>query len=489
MKDVKVRLDMRMIVPRLFLVAIFVYLAFVHSHGFIPHDEGVLIQAGNRMMQGEVPYRDFQIVYNPGSIYANWLAFTFFGKNILASRVVAMINSMAMMGIIMWAGKRTGTHKLIIGGIILSYVVWGPGHINFVWPVMFCITFGLLAVTFLWMGAVKTGRWRYWFWAGVASAGVFIFKQNFGLAILLDIAAAMVLVREFRNKTGIFWFGAGYVLVIISQLVYLVITQSLTRYLSDFFFLTMVKIGQEGIFNSPLPWEYPGTVIQKLFKIVLYFTPVIIGVWSFGSAWRKDKKLLVFSGLVMSFYFLGIRPTTDYMHLTPLLAITPIALIGFSKPKKMIYFGVVIFAACGVYSSLYRQYYRWNASLSNQNYFNGMPRVKVWMDSKSRETIKSIDKYFAKFANGNDDLFIYSFSPIYYFVLDRKNPTRYDYLHVGVLSSEVETEVLKKLELKKTGFILADVDIEGDATLIGDYVRDNYFFDKTYGCLTVWRRK
>lgn len=135
-------------------MGVFVYLAFVHSHGFIPHDEGLFIQAGNRMAAGQVPYRDFQIVYNPGSIYVNWLAFAVWGKSILASRIMAMINSVVTIATIMYLGRKTGNNKFLTGAIILGYAAWGPGHINFVWPVMFCITFGLLAVIFLWRGTL-----------------------------------------------------------------------------------------------------------------------------------------------------------------------------------------------------------------------------------------------------------------------------------------------------------------------------------------------
>ena len=33
---------------------------------------------------------------------------------------------------------------LLANAAVLLYVFWGPGHINFAWPVMFCIPLGIL---------------------------------------------------------------------------------------------------------------------------------------------------------------------------------------------------------------------------------------------------------------------------------------------------------------------------------------------------------
>lgn len=318
---------------------------------------------------------------------------------------------------------------------------------------------------------------------------VFIFKQNFGLAILINIGMGIFFVREYRNKAGIFWFVTGYSIVIFCELAYLIVTQSLAPYISDFYMLTMVKIGQQGIFNSQLPWMYPGTVIQKLGKIILYLMPLIVALWSGRIAWRKDKKLLIFSGLVVSFYLFGIRPTTDYVHLAPLLAITPVVLMGGGKPQKLIYFGVGILAACGIYSSLNRQYYRWNVPLSQQNYFNNMPRVKLWMDAENRQTMKTINDYLMNRAKGDSDLFVYSFSPMYYFVSDKQNPTRYDYLHCGILTDGIEREIADDLERQQPKYVLADVDINADTTSIGSYIREKYNLEVIFGNLCPWRRQ
>ena len=54
-------------------------------------DEGIVLQGAQRVLEGEVPYRDFFSFFTPGSYY--WLALFFkvFGSSILVARAVLMV--------------------------------------------------------------------------------------------------------------------------------------------------------------------------------------------------------------------------------------------------------------------------------------------------------------------------------------------------------------------------------------------------------------
>ena len=54
------------------------YAAVNLKHGWIPHDEGFFAQSADRVLNGELPHRDFDEVYTGGLTFANALSFRVF---------------------------------------------------------------------------------------------------------------------------------------------------------------------------------------------------------------------------------------------------------------------------------------------------------------------------------------------------------------------------------------------------------------------------
>jgi hypothetical protein len=48
-----------------------VYLGLNLRRGWVPHDEGILAQAAERVLHGEMPHRDFNDRYTGGMTYVN----------------------------------------------------------------------------------------------------------------------------------------------------------------------------------------------------------------------------------------------------------------------------------------------------------------------------------------------------------------------------------------------------------------------------------
>lgn len=58
------------------------------ENGWIPHDEGTLAHAAERVLSGELPHRDFAEVYTGGLSYINAIAFRVMGTNLMSLRIV-----------------------------------------------------------------------------------------------------------------------------------------------------------------------------------------------------------------------------------------------------------------------------------------------------------------------------------------------------------------------------------------------------------------
>src|SRR2546430_8083144 len=75
----------RLIPLLIFLVSLF-YLSLFRRYSVIDPDEGVVLQGAERILRGEVPYRDFFMFYTPGSMYIVAALFKIFGDSLIVAR-------------------------------------------------------------------------------------------------------------------------------------------------------------------------------------------------------------------------------------------------------------------------------------------------------------------------------------------------------------------------------------------------------------------
>lgn len=66
----------------------FIYLYLFRRYTTIEPDEGIILQGAQRVLDGEVLYRDFFSFFTPGSYYFLALIFRLFGSSFLVARTV-----------------------------------------------------------------------------------------------------------------------------------------------------------------------------------------------------------------------------------------------------------------------------------------------------------------------------------------------------------------------------------------------------------------
>src|SRR5262244_1605743 len=73
--------------PALIFVVCLAYLCIFLRHSTLEPDEGIILQGAERILHGEVPYRDFFSFYTPGSFYLIALLFSVFGDSFAVARI------------------------------------------------------------------------------------------------------------------------------------------------------------------------------------------------------------------------------------------------------------------------------------------------------------------------------------------------------------------------------------------------------------------
>src|SRR5215813_3965965 len=97
----------------LFLTSCIYLLAFRNVVNMDP-DEGIVLQGAHRILDGQLPYRDFFTFYTPGSFYLTAALFKVFGDSILVARSALMFFGASFTVIAYSLAKRACTHAIAL---------------------------------------------------------------------------------------------------------------------------------------------------------------------------------------------------------------------------------------------------------------------------------------------------------------------------------------------------------------------------------------
>ena len=165
-------------------VAGVVWMAMHVDEGWIPHDAGTVAQGAQRVLDGELPHRNYDTPYTGGLDLLNAVAFHFFGVRLVTARWLLLAAAAAFIPAVYAIAARV-VRPVVAGLITLVAVAWGlPNYFEALpsWYNLFCATFGVVAL----LRHLDTGRRRWLVVAGLAGGVSCLFK----LIGLYYIAAA-----------------------------------------------------------------------------------------------------------------------------------------------------------------------------------------------------------------------------------------------------------------------------------------------------------
>lgn len=165
------------------------YTASLLQRGWVPHDEGTIAQSAERVLQGQLPHRDFDELYTGGLTYLNALAFRVFGETLLAPRLMLFLFFLAWVPAVYRIASRF-THPSTAGAVTLLAVAWSVPNYSAAlpsWYNLFFATFGLAAL----LRYLDTSARKWLFAAGFCCGISFLFKLSgvyFAAGVLLFLA-------------------------------------------------------------------------------------------------------------------------------------------------------------------------------------------------------------------------------------------------------------------------------------------------------------
>ncbi len=168
------------------------YLATRSDHGWIPHDEGLLAQTAERVLQGQLPHRDFDDPYSGGLAMLHALAFGAFGRDLYSMRIMLAGFSLASVPLMYSMTLRVAS-PIVAAVVTFATVVWSVPNYFASLPSWYNLYFAVFG-TWSMIRFIETGRRRWLILSGAMG----------GLSILIKVS-------------GIFFVAAGFVYLLFRE--------------------------------------------------------------------------------------------------------------------------------------------------------------------------------------------------------------------------------------------------------------------------------
>ncbi len=471
----------------------------------LAYDEGYLLDGVEKIMEGQVIYRDFHHTYAPGRFYLLAAAFKAFGKNIMVERFIFALLQAIKCLLAFLIARRLGARKFALLAPILICIAPGP------WHKVFFSGFGFLAIY-----AVLVMLDRAWMWSlacGLVIGVSGVFRQDAaGFAAvggLLAMAFATVVgslsKREFAKRA--LGMLAGIAIVALPVLGYFESQQALGAMIQ--------KVTREGMLDNltnriPYPslWTaktLDGTYFRLILaNKILFYLPFAAYVLAVAIIVRNLKRprasvlpgVVVLAAAVLAFNQSIWRSDVGHLLQTLQFAFLLVPLIAeqiydwlaqrmAGKSFRVVVFiilfallpSIVFWASYGCYVATTSRYVAMRflqegISVGDTEYVGsmlvrcgndtklGLQRAPIFLRADEAAFFMAIKRFLDAHTSPGDYVLAVPQLQLVYFFYDRRNPTRYAHYR-RALAPEEEERYINDIESHGTEYVLLVEPFEG----------------------------
>jgi hypothetical protein len=406
-----------------------------------PHDEGLMLQAAQRIADGQWPYRDFWWNYGPGQPLLLALPIKLFGPSLLWWRILRVVVDAVVALLAYKLIRRVTTNEPI------ALLGWLAAAGAMAWPATPSPNPTALLLVLWALLLVRDRR----LWAGALCGLAVVLRPEIGVAGAVAVALAGGGWRSLAPAAGV---------AVAALLPFFVVAPG------DMWDDTVGFLGIQGLQRLPLHANPSGIGLDPN-KLLEFWMPLILvvatGLWAGWALLRRPRWALAAVPLlaVGLAYLLG-RP--DEFHLVPLSALLAIALAAAAgvETRKALQIGLIVAVALIALHGLER---RWG-QLVHPPALAGVPspvadgvRTTVADARDLRDLLAAIDRAscpgdpilvapprFDRVTVGN---------PLLYVLAQRTNPTRYDVMQPGlVTTAAVQREMIADLRRAQPALVV-----------------------------------
>ncbi|HEX3278220.1 MAG TPA: hypothetical protein VHR40_06840 [Thermoleophilaceae bacterium] len=459
--------------------------------GINPHDEGLMLQAGERIADGQLPYRDFYANYGPGQYFLvgglDWL----FGPSLLTWRIVRVLFDAGVAVLAYALVRRDAPEPLALGAWLTVAAAMAFPSIPHPNPTALALGFGALLLAE-----------RRPALAGALAGLAAVFRLDLGLAAIAG--AALQSGRRGAARVAVAGAAVGGVLM----------APVIAVDPGAFWDQTIgFALDEQRLQRLPLPGAWHGGFEPN--KILEFYTPYLLlgaaALWLATAIARRLPLRLWAPAPLAAAGVVYLLARADVYHLVPLAAVVPILLATAAAKERQKVVAVVLVGAMALIGlqALDRKRIQW---------LDPPPLATIHVDvadgvkapTAEANALTELTRYVRARVPKGQPIFVANprfdlvrvGNPLVYVIVQRPNPTRYDVMQPGVVTTApVQREMIADLERARPRLVIrwlspvadqAEDNGAGSSSgvrLLDRYLTRTYAPERRFGDYLVLRRR
>jgi hypothetical protein len=456
------------------------YLWIFRHYTSMEPDEGIVLEGAQRILRGEVLYRDFFSYFTPGSYYFFALLFKIFGSSFLVARTALVFFGGFYSTVAYLLARRVCSRISAIFVAALVTLTTLPNRFEVLhnWD---STLWACLAV-YCAVRWLESPRWTWAFATGSLASLTCLFEQSKGAGLMLGLGTGLVAVaffdrqRSLWNGTTILGLATGMAWPFLATVAYFGEQHILSLMLADWFW----PLHHYSLANH-VPYGYQnwsdatrhlffgsGSVMQRAITVLTISPCFVIPALPLAAVallvyWvvqmRREHELTAvgahyvlvcaaLSGLLLSIV-VGRADILHFRYLMPLFALVlgwlmdgrdiPGQQFGKIRPLFIAY----VLAAFLLFAMPVLQ-----RALNAREHIQTRRGV---VQVPARDTV--LEYAQANVAAG-EKILVYPYLPLYYYLTDTSAPTRYEYFQPGMHTPQQAEEMLRDITAARVPVVL-----------------------------------
>jgi len=488
------------------------------------YDEGIIVYGSVRVMEGQLPYRDFWTQYSPAQLYILAGLFKVLGKQIMIERWWdVLIRAALMLGMGALAARLSDRLVSRASGFFvwLMGLLWVTYYGFFGYPIFQGLLFSLLSLGALTQafvvsadGATPSAR-RWYLLSGLLLGIATLFRHD--MAVYVGAAQTIVIFGQTltqssvgvpqRLRTGaINWLilAGGATVLVLPVFLFLIAQMPLYTLLDQLFIFPLTIFPK--VRDLPYP-DLKGRLEELPFyaPFLIYALAAFIAIAQLRRGQSQDKALAWGTLAVVLFGLFGwnqARVRSDTIHTVqfflPSVVLLPVLYRAGSRRVNLLGYlcaAIAIVLAVAFSINPIAQYLETRKLPNNPDVQRSLkltlPIAQGAVMSTEQlfavQTIQGLtqpgEPVYVGLSNHSR---VFANDVMFYFVMDRPSPTRYHELHPGLVNTvAVQQEMIADLERQHVRYLVLtnmfegarepnDTAIDSKVTLLDDYIKAHY---------------
>lgn len=454
----------------LFLFGVAYLFAFRHYSSLEP-DEGIVLAGAERILHGEVPYRDFFSFYTPGSFYLVALLFRVFGDSLTVGRTSLAVTGAGCSVITYVLARRVCSCGIASFAALLATIT-GVAYRFLVLHNWYSTLLCCLAV-YAAVQLIDSHRQMWAFATGSLAALTILFEQSKGAGLCLGLAVGFLTLRVlgrsplFRRSQPVA-LAFGFLSPFTLTFAYFGAQRTIAVMLQDWLWPLRHYTEANHVVYGWQNWSeqardtifYTGPAWLRILKFLAvspgFLVPLLpliavglFGYWAFQARTEKmlpaktnDYLLIgaVLFGLLISVVIVR-ADIIHFMYLAPLWYVVLAWILGASEVRSPVlmtarpYFVAHIAITFGLMG--------FALLLAATGAHNLVETRRGLVKTSAKDTVV---EYVEAHVPVGEEVLVYPYLPLYNYLTATRSPAQYDYFQAGMNTPEQAREIITSLE-------------------------------------------